>query len=200
MRLSIPISWKVKKAGEPEFPSPRYPMGEVTLEDYLKTLQNSDFIWANYYKVLQYDESLYGVSLGYDYNYSLGKYLSLFAGADFAYNHLQINAKYYNINYGALDENGMSELGTTSFEKYRKRFIGYSIKPLVGLRLNFQKLMFEASLGYMIVKSNFFYNSNVSSIQIVDKETIRSDYPPDFTEISSDVKYFMYNFSLYYSF
>ena len=33
LRLSIPISWKVKKAGEPEFPISRYPLWEVSLED-----------------------------------------------------------------------------------------------------------------------------------------------------------------------
>ena len=149
---------------------------------------------------MQYDESLFGVSLGYDYNYSFGKYLSLFAGVDFAYNHLQINSRFYNIWYMPLDENGISELGTIDFEKYRKRFIGYSIKPITGLRLNFQKLLFEASLGYMVVKSKFYYDSDGSSIQIVDKEPILSENAPSYTEIRSVVKYFMYNFSLYYSF
>jgi len=196
LRLALPISWKVNKAGEPEFPNQRYPTYEVTLEDYLEKLHEQDYIYANYYKILQFYESLYGVSLGYDYNYSFGKYLSLFGGIDFAYNHLQVDVKYYNIFYMGLDENGKSELGNISVNKLRHGRVGYSIKPLVGFRLNFQKLLFEANLGYMVVKSDFFYNLSGSAI---GKEGIIYDINLP-TKWTNYVKYFMYNFSLYYTF
>jgi len=196
LRLSVPISWKVNKAGEPEFPTPRYPMGEVTLEDYLETLHDQDRVYAIYYKMLQFYETVYGASLGYDYNYSLDKYLSLFAGIDFAYNKWQVDAKYYTIDYNGLNENGESALRGIAATNLRHGRIGYSMKPLMGLRLNFQKLLLEASLGYMAIKSDFFYHLYGSTIGnggiIYDTNLYGKD--------SFVVKYFMYNFSLYYTF
>jgi hypothetical protein len=194
LRASIPFLNKVNKHGEPEVSD--YPLEEVSLENYLETLHNDDWYYASYCKTLSYNESLHGLSLGYDYNYYLGKSLSLFAGVDLACYYYTLRSKYYNITYGGLDTNGMSELGLITFSDIEKSKTGLSIRPLLGIRYKFQKLLFEANLGYAFIRTNFVYSDKSSYIDINNITSERT--------FDSGARYhnknFQYQFSLYYTF
>jgi len=197
LRLSLPIPWKVNKSGEPAVGYPLFPIGEIPLDEYLKQLHNQDFTsYANYYKSLHFYESLSGISVGYDYDFPLSKSVSLFAGGDLAYYHLAIESKYYNIDYQGLDENDKSEIGIISLHNRHDKKKGYVIKPLLGARYQFQKLLMEASVGYAFIKADYFYPGKFSSI---DKTGIISS-GSTYDEGHYNFKKIGYQFSLYYTF
>jgi hypothetical protein len=196
LRLSLPIPWNVNKSGEPAVSYPRFPTGEIPLDEYLKQLHKQDFTYAVYYKTLHFYESLSGISVGYDFDFPLNKSLSLFAGADAAYYRLAIESKYYSISYDGLDENDKSEIGIISLLNRHDKKKGYVIKPLLGARYQFQKLLMEASVGYAFIKADYFYPGKFSSI---DKTGIISS-GSTYDEGHYNFKKIGYQFSLYYTF
>jgi hypothetical protein len=198
LRVSLPIPWKVNKAGEPTSGYSTLPNGEITLNEYLKQLHDHKSIYySSYCKSLYFYESLSGISAGYDYNFPLSKSLSLFAGADLAYYQLAIKSKYYNIYYLGLDASGKSEIGSISLNNRYFKHNGYVIKPLLGTRYQFQKLMFEANVGYSFIKADNFYTGDYSDIE---NTTGFITSGPFYGEYHNNYKKFTYQFSLHYTF
>lgn len=198
LRLSIPILWKVNKHGEPAVSSQAYPTREVTLEDYLQTLHDKDYTYADYYKTLQYSESLYGISAGYDYNLPLGKSISLFAGFNLSYSHLEVASKYYNISYYGLDNENKSKIGLISLMNMNIKTMAYTINPLLGVRYQFQKLLFEGNIGYAFTKADYAIKYDFSSIEgisgIIAKGSNSGKSGPN------NFRNLVYNVSVFYTF
>ncbi len=197
-KLSIPILWKVNKHGEPSESSQAYPTKEVSLEDYLQTLHKKDYTYADFYKTLQYSESLFGMSAGYDYNFPIGKSISLFAGLNLNYSNLIVSSKYYNIDYYELDAENKSKIGIISLNNKNINTIGLGINPMLGVRYQFQKLLFEANIGYQYTNSYYkiIYNSNA----IEGISGIISNVSNSYKSNPYDYNNLLYNISIYYTF
>lgn len=193
LRASLPIAWKTKVYGSPVYPD--YPMYEITPEEYVAKM-HTDLDYNLNYKVMEYYYNIYGVSFGYEYDYPIWNQLSIFGGFDVAYYHQYIFLEYYETDYSQLDQNNKTNLLSLSFDILKSMKDEYTIKPLVGLHYQFQKLLFEGSIGYYYLKSmnvtdkqsKVWYNNNVTK-----ENSLRYVYPSNFSKLS-------YNISLYYTF
>lgn len=196
LRLSLPILYKVNKSGTPS-PS-QYPNGEVSLEDYIDKLRDPDYTWASYHKVLNYTESLYGASIGYDYDLVISDALSVFAGLNFAYNYMSTDSKYYTIDYHELDNEYKSSLGIIALREKQLYRNGLSLTPLIGFRYHFQKLLFEANIGSVFGTHKAGSRGNYSSIY---KSGIIDNKYYHFPKVGIyKYNYLLYNMSIFYKF
>ena len=196
-KLNIPVSYKEKKSGTPTLS--QYPTGEVSLEDYLEKLRDPDYIWASYHKVLYYNETLCGVSLGYDYNINLLQNLSIFPGINMAYNYLSNDSKYYMIDYHEIDANNNSEIFAITLSKNKLYGNSITLTPHAGLRYQFQNLLFEASLGYVLRVQKVGFIQDYSYID--GKTGIKKNGHNYFPHVGTyNYNNLSYSFSLFYTF
>jgi len=122
------------------------------LEQYVENMYNEDLypIYNSFYRVLDNYYSLYGVSIGYDYNIPLSTNFSAFIGCDLGYYNQKITSNYYRLNNGSIDENQQFKYFYLQKTERVDNHNIISAKPLLGLRFIFQKLTFEADLAYHI--------------------------------------------------
>jgi hypothetical protein len=192
-RVGIPLAWKTKVYGSPVYPD--YPLTEITPEEYVQNMQNASE-YNFFTRSLEYYYTIYGLSLGYGFEYQILKDLNIFGGIDIAYYHQFIFSKYYRISYGELDDNYQNTLSYCGINKFASYNDCYSIKPFIGLSYQFQKLRIEGNIGYNIVKytnvteikSNGWYNPG-----IIKNTEWRVTYPSKFNKM-------IYNISLFYTF
>lgn len=190
LRASVPIAWKTRVYGSPVYPD--YPLTEISPEEYVTNMQ-TEWEYNFNYKTMEYYYTIYGISLGYEYNYPIWNQLSVFSGFDVAYYHQYIFSKYYETDYSQLDQNYTTNLLSLSFNVQKSSKDFYSIKPLIGLHYQFQKLLIEGSIGYYYSKS-----MNVTDIQskvwysntVTKENSLRYVYPSIFDKL-------VYNISLY---
>lgn len=193
LRASLPIAWKTKVYGSPVYPD--YPLNEISPEDYVNNMKG-DISYNFKYNVMEYYYNIYGISFGYEYDYPIWNQLSVFGAFDVAYYHQYIFSKYYETDYSQLDQNYKTNLLSLSFDIQKSTKDFYSIKPLIGLHYQFQKLLIEGSIGYYFskcmnvtnVQSKVWYDEN-----IIKENALRFVYPSSFNKI-------MYNVSLFYTF
>jgi len=193
LRASLPIALKTKVNGYSSYPV--YPLTEITPEDYIKKMQ-TDWGYNSYNKMLEYYYNIYGISLGYEYDYRVYNKFSVFAGIDLAFYHQFIYSKYYNITYGQLSENNQTALGMVSLIKQQSNGNNFVAKPVIGIHYQFQQILFEGSVGY--------YHSIYSNVE--DRQ-ITGWYDPGIVSTTShqsinqfESNKFAYNISLYYTF
>lgn len=200
LRVSLPIIYKSNKHGEPEIHIT--PDGNVfrpnSLEAYLQSLRDKEWDYAHYTKPLHYYESLYGVSIGYDYDYFLGNNISAFGGINTAYYRSSVDSKYYSVSYASLDEESKSEFSYITLNNNNLTYSAFTVTPLLGLRYNFQKLLFEANLGYSFLRLNSAFNMNLRSIDPFMEKVTEKGQSGKMKPINGN--YLLYNFSIYYTF
>ena len=175
IRMSLPIVIKQKLDGS-IVNHPVY-YGNVSLEDYYNFMLTE--YAREHYQMIEHNYSLYGTALGYDYNYSFTPRFSAFAGVDLAYYYTERNFVYYGIAYLRPD-NFVSKVYLLEYVQYNEHIYEYAIKPMAGIRYQYQKLLFEISLGYMFFnykhavnkESNKLYPSENKSFQETDKITL----------------------------
>lgn len=200
LRASLPIVWKANKHGEPELVY--LPTGKVfvanSLEEYLEVLHDKDWNYASYTKPLHYYESLYGVSIGYDYDFPVWKSVSIFGGVNVAYYYSTVHSKFYEIDYYALDEEHKSKIGLISLKNKILSRSTFNVNPVLGVRYQFQKLLFEANIGYNFLRSVTGIKDNNSHLE--GSSGIMSDHSRSRKLEPNTGKYPLYNFSIYYAF
>jgi hypothetical protein len=193
LRLGVPLAWKTKVYGSPVYPE--YPLSEISSEKYVQNMQN-EFEYNYFTRSLVYYYTIYGFSLGYSFDYSIYKDVSIFGGLDVAYYHQFIYSKYYRILYGELDDKYQNILSYCGINNFRSYNDCYSITPLIGLSYQFQKLRIEGNIGYNMTKY-----TNVTEVRgdgwynpgIIKCTEWRAAYPMGFNR-------FIYNLSLFYTF
>lgn len=199
-RLGTPIVWKQNIPGEPD--SYRYP---TSIEQYVENMQNYDLYpqYSSFYRLTDYYYSLYGVSLGYDYDLPLANNFSAFIGCDLGYYNQKIISNYYILDIGSIDENRKyKNFILQKTERVDKNNI-ISAKPLLGLRFTYQKLTLEADLAYHIAY-NFieinglhrFWYAEVNSYEDM-KIYYRSQHYFSDTNTPNRI---VYSFRLFYNF
>lgn len=105
-----------------------------TVEEFADLILQGKY--SSYDFVQKKNQSLYGMSLGYDYSYPLISKLSLFAGVDAGYYRLTEDLNFYNLSYiMANDEIGkIFRLSIVTHEKSKILCQSITVKPLIGLR------------------------------------------------------------------
>jgi len=195
LHLGFPLSYKVNYSGPPQVILPNYQMDESMenkAQAYWDALKHDD-IYADYYKTNKNYYNLFGVSLGYDYNFTIFDNFSLFAGIDLAFNYYKNYAEYFRIGYDLLDDDNTSELRFLDYTERVNNIYMYFAQVQAGVRYQFQKLLFEASAGYVITHNreygkldSMFYNRSTNSVSDVWRRR--------------NFKHFAYQISLYYTF
>lgn len=194
IRISSLAALKVNLPGSIFYP--RNFDGKESLEDYYKMLVSES--GRGYFQMIENYYSLYGGTLGYDYNFNFTPKLSAFIGVDLAYYYTVNKMKYYDIYY-FLSADNTSKIITMEYVKVNNHFNECAVKPVAGIRYQFQKLLFEVSLDYSfnaigytaINETNQFYPDNGSSNQYSEKST------QPFIGTHSQLDYL---FSLFYTF
>lgn len=194
IRMSLPIVIKENLHGSKLY-HPSYD-GSVSLEDFYKLMSAQDAV--EYFQMLEFNYSLYGTSLGYDYNYTITPAFSAFAGVDFAYYYTLRNFNFYGAAYlKPIDYT--SKIFCMEDVQVKDHIYEYAIKPVTGIRYQYQKLLFEVSFGFsffnykynVIKKTNTFYPDGNISTQLNENLT------QPFFGIQ---KQFIYQLSVYYIF
>ena len=151
LRFQFPFSLKVNKSGSLKYELPLLNEvmngnGENKSYEIWKGMQADYF---NFLRPNQYYYNLWGVSLGYDYDFPLKYNISIFGGVDLSYTQLKIYADYIRVAFEALDEENATQLRYLDYKRDNYRYNYPSIKPLLGCRFFFQKkLLIEGSIGY----------------------------------------------------
>ena len=192
LRFQFPFSLKVNISGIPGVESPFLNQvmngnGENKAYEIWKGMEAGTF---NFIRTNQYYYSLFGASLGYDYDYKLKYGFSIFGGFDFSFTHYEINTDHIDIYFTELNEDNQAQLRYLDYltNKFQENCL--SIKPLLGLRYVFQKkILLECSIG----KGFAFFNklNGRQTIQSFDSNDItvlpfwqRRDYKQVITQLS----------------
>jgi hypothetical protein len=149
-RLNLPMAWKVNSPAGLLHQLPSFDMDESIenkSEAYWDALKHDD-TYAIYDKISSSYYNLLGISLGYDYDFYLGAGFSGFAGINLAYYYHYRYLEYFSISYSKLDDNNTSNLKAVEFVKRHNIYNAYLIKPMLGVRYQFQKVIIEGSAGY----------------------------------------------------
>jgi len=176
IRMSLPIVIKQKLDGS-IVNHPGY-YGNISLEDYYKFMLSLGA--GEHYQMIEHNYNLYGTALGYDYNYSITPAFSAFAGIDFAYYYTERNFDYNGIAYSLSPDNYVSKMYLLEYVQYNEHIYECALKPMAGIRYQYQKLLFEISLGYMFFnykhvvnnESNKYYPNDNQSFQESEKITL----------------------------
>ena len=192
LRFQFPFSWKVNMHGISTYELP-----------FLNAVMNGNEenkahgIWEgmkadnfNFVRTNQLYYSLFGASIGYDYDFKLKYNFSFFGGFDFSFNHLNFYTDYIGIDFFKLGEDNQSQLEYLEYTTNKYQMNCLSIKPLFGFRYFFQKkLLLECSIGYGFA----FYNKSdgTSTVQFSGSDNIqvlpfwqRRDYKQVITQLS----------------
>ncbi len=194
IRMSSPVAVKFNLPGSVFYP--RNYDGKQSLEDYYKMMLSEDA--RSYYQMIENDYSIYGATLGYDYNYSFTPAFSAFAGVDLGYYNSLHKLKYYGITYWKPVDNASNVLIMEYIEE-NDHFIQYVIKPMVGIRYHYQKLILEASLGYSF--NSITYTVRKEFNQYYPDYNSSNQYSEKFTQpFYGSQQQFIYQLSLFYTF
>jgi hypothetical protein len=193
LRMSIPMDWKVKRSGEPTNRITNYQIDE-TIENkalaYLDAIKHDKF-YSEHTKTIENYYNTIGITLGYDYSLPIVDGFNIFAGVDLSFNYIYMMRKWYNVTY-IMQSNNLSNLDFLSYIEIENNFKAYSIKPLLGFRFNYQKLIFETNLGYSF--SNYYSNGTHLT------HLLNSLYPKNDFNNNYTFNKILYQFSLYYTF
>jgi len=197
LQLDIPILWKTNKHGQMVV-STSSTLADIPLEDCLKKFQETDFS-PGYIQTLQYYESMYGVSVGYDYNFPIKlTNFSSFAGINFGCYDYQVKFKIQLIQYANLGDEYLSKLSSISLFDFTRNLFIFKINPTVGIRYTFQKLLFEGSIGYCYFHTNGTFQDNAVIIYTNDYIDNRPEKEGYLTSLHTNQ--LSYKISLYYTF
>jgi hypothetical protein len=183
LRMGIPVAIKMDM-GAINYPG-NYNR-QTTLEEYYNFMLTSKFI-PSYYQTMENKYSLYGVSLGYDFTFSITPAFSAFAGFDLAHYNSLHQSRYFAIGY-TFAEDKSADIFLMSYNEIDTKWSVNAVKPLLGLRYQFQKLIFEAYMNYSI------YSNSYTAIKYVDS------YYPGFTSAKEENDVFISPADLYQKF
>ncbi|MDO5666124.1 MAG: hypothetical protein Q4G63_12845 [Bacteroidia bacterium] len=113
---------------------------------------------------------LFGLAVGYDYNYPLIDKLSVFAGAEIGMTKLESKKKYYTFHYDNINNDKISKFQYVVFDNNRHTLNSYYITPLLGMRYQFQRLLMEAQVGYSFYRTQLFIDDNTNILYRIDGE------------------------------
>ena len=194
IRMSIPVARKVDLG---RIWTPYDYDGQESLEDYFNGMLSKGG-FQRYNQIIESHYSLYGIALGYDYNYSFTPVFSTFGGIELAYYYSIYQSKYNEILYWMNAEDYRSSLDYMRYLRTNLYWNVGAVKPLAGIRYQFQKLLFEASIAYSLGRKTYIAIDNMDY------------FYPDFNasnHISTKLvqphygnNHFEYQFSMYYSF
>jgi len=151
LRLQFPFSFKVNMHGIPSIERPylnQVMSGKEENKAYeiWKGMKADNF---DFTKTNQYYYSLFGASLGYDYDLKLKYGISVLGGFEFSFTHWKCYFDYIGGTFSELDEDNQSQLINLDYTTQKYQINCLSIKPLLGCRYLFQKkLLIECSIGY----------------------------------------------------
>lgn len=179
-------------------------------QNYVKDLSFSEFVELKkregytplYGFVDDIKYSLYGITLGYDYEYALPFDFSIYAGLDLTHYTYKVNFDQYRIEYN-FETPVKEKVPFLEIEKnQRQDILQYcSLKPIAGIRYIFRKfILIEASAGY---KFDYLYSSEYKndSLKWTNKD---NEYTASFDKFKNSEKVWYkdvtYNISLLYIF
>lgn len=169
IRMNIPIARNVKRLGDvhgevfPTYPSP---------EALASAILNREVNTSSYNLMRENKYDLFGVSLGYDYNYPLMSNLSFFIGGELSVSYLKTDVKYYEVSYLiASQPNTQTGLSSVFFNSNKARTDNFLFKPIIGLRHQFQRLIIEGMIGYDFLNVNFYKFDEVNSYDVDTQRT-----------------------------
>jgi hypothetical protein len=158
IRFSTPLAWKVKETKSPLTNMPNYELDESLYNKALAyyIAMKNDEVYSDFVKVERNDYNLFGGSIGYDYNMSLGYGISVAAGIDLSYYNYKSTEKFYGIGYSVPDKNDVTKIEFIDYTERTNECKAFAAKPQVCLRYQFQRLLLEGSIGYTFTISNMF--------------------------------------------
>ena len=192
-RMGLPLSLNVNME------APNYPKSyndEMSLEDYYKWM--SAYSTAQHFTMYENNYSLAGISLGYDYSFSLTNQFSAFAGVDLAYYYLGAHVEYFQASYSQSSEEKTSELDLLEYVKFTNKVNSIAVKPFVGLRYHYQKLILEASLDYLFNAYKYSTTRDINRFLPIFNTPYHELYQA--IQPKNAFEQLVYQFSVYYTF
>lgn len=193
LRMKMPIARNEKIFGDSNgqfFPVYNTPQELATgiLEGDVNT-SSYDLIRDNKY-------DLTGIFLGYDYSYPLVDKLSVYAGFEIGFYRMKTFTKYEEVSYSISMEK--TYLSSVTFGTTKIRTDNISIKPLIGLRYQFQRLLIEGAIEYDFVRQKFRrfdeFITYYCTADITETKTLNNIFPP------RNMNQFNYSVNLLYIF
>lgn len=193
LRMGLPLVIKENLWGSISYP-PNYDE-QNSLEDYYKLMLSEDA--REYFQMVGNNYSMYGITLGYDYNYSFTPAFSAFAGVDLAYYYSLRRLNFYGITYLKPIDNS-SKILMMEYVQENDYFYKYAINPIAGIRYQYQKLLIEVSLGCSFY--NLKYTVNKKFNKFNPGENNNTEYSEDLNQPFLGIQQqFVSQLSLYYT-
>lgn len=170
LRLSVPITFNVKMKGDPFYLLPNYELDKSIENKALAFLDGMkhDEAYSNYFVNKNGYYNLLGGSIGYDYNLNLNHGFSIAAGIDLSYYYYKSYDNFYQIDYSVVDINNKADLSSVAYVERTSRFNAFVVKPEIGLRYQFQRLLLEGNVGYAFTHSNFYADMKIQDLSSAD--------------------------------
>jgi hypothetical protein len=168
LRLNLPITFNVKMKGDPLYLLPNYELDKSIENMALAFLDGMkhDEAYSNYFVNKNGYYNLLGGSIGYDYNLNLNYRFSIAEGIDLSYFYKSYD-NFYQIGYSIVDGNNKANLSYVDYVERTSSFNAFVVKPEIGLRYRFQKILLEGNVGYAFTYGNFYADMKSQSYDIM---------------------------------
>ena len=193
LRLSVPIAINVKTTKDPFYLLPNYELDKTIENKALAFLDGMkhDEAYSNYFVNRNGHYNLLGGSIGYDYNLNLNYGFSIAGGIDLSYYYYKRYDNFYQIDYSVVDINNKADLSSVAYVERTNEWNALVAKPVIGLRYQFQRLLFEGNVGYAFTHTNGHADMKIQDISMDDDHST-SNRKYDFNKI-------VFQLSLFYT-
>lgn len=179
-----------------------YTPKDIDIVDYYYYLKNNGGV-ITFQEFTKRERKIYGLSIGYNYEYPILDNLSAFAGIDISYQYKK--SQWVNrLTHISVEnkDNNMRLLGAIE-EHVDIKSNYFDITPTLGINYKWKRILVEGSINYGYSKTYPFYSNSFSkSINgyYIDSEYYEHISYDKYSDKSYNENQFFYKISMYYLF